>query len=256
MKLALIADLHGNMTAVQALENELIAQDVQRIWCLGDLVGKGPNSDRTFDWAVANCELILRGNWDEGVGARTFRADGFYYAQLGPQRMDKLMQFPLEHHALISGRRLRLIHGRPVMHRLLPVQAPQEELAPLFDPDFDVVGYADTHRPGLRTLNRGLLFNTGSVGNGLGIPMVQFVILEGAEGATPAPFDLRFFTLPYDTEAAVRETEAQHGLPNGHLFVSELKTGIYARGSRSSALQRPEHLPGSPIRSVLDLQLP
>jgi hypothetical protein len=39
---------------------------------------------------------------------------------------------------------------------------------------------------------------------------------------------LRFFTLPYDTEAAVRETEAQHGLPNGHLFVSELKTGIYA----------------------------
>ncbi len=230
MKLALISDLHGNMTAVEALENDLKARGIQRIWCLGDLVGKGPSSDRTFDWAMANCELILRGNWDEGVGAKAFRADGFYYTQLGPQRMAKLMLFPLEHRAVISGRRMRLIHGRPVMHRLLPVQAAQEDLAPLFDPDFQVVGYADAHRPGLRTLSRGLLFNTGSVGNGLGVNMVQYVILEGTEGAEPAPFDLRFVTVPYDIDAAVRETEAQPDLPNGQLFVSELKTGIYARG--------------------------
>ncbi len=237
MKLALIADLHGNMTAVDALETDLKARGIQRIWCLGDLVGKGPSSDRTFDWAVANCELILRGNWDEGVGARAFRADGFYYTQLGTQRMLRLMQFPLEHQVVISGRRMRLIHGRPVMHRLLPIQAPQEDLALLFDPDFQVVGYADAHRPGLRTLSRGLLFNTGSVGNGLGVNMVQYVILEGSEGQSPAPFDLRFVTMPDDIEAAVRETEAQPDLPSGQLFVSELQTGVYARAH----LQGPAH---------------
>lgn len=61
-RIALIADLHGNLPAVEALEQDLKIRSVDEIWCLGDIVGKGPSSPDTFDWAMAHCSLILRGN--------------------------------------------------------------------------------------------------------------------------------------------------------------------------------------------------
>lgn len=228
MRLALVADLHGNMTAVEALERDLKARSVDRVWCLGDLVGKGPSSDRTFDWAMANCEVILRGNWDEGVGARQFKNDAFYYDQLGEARMKRLVGLPMEHHCQISGRRIRLLHGRPTMPELLYIQGSGEGLQALLAPGFDVVGYADTHRQGLRVL-QGLVFNVGSVGNGMGINMVQYAIIEGEPGERPAPFDVCLITTPYDIEQAVLETQAQPALPNGDLFIQEIRTGVYAR---------------------------
>ena len=127
-RIALIADLHGNLPAVEALEQDLKTRSVDEIWCLGDIVGKGPSSPDTFDWAMAHCSLILRGNWDEGVASRTFsRNDQFYYSQLGEKRMRILAELPLEHHAIISGKHLRLLHGRPIMPVLQATHEPEEE---------------------------------------------------------------------------------------------------------------------------------
>ena len=232
MRLALIADLHGNMTAVEALERDLKARGIQTIWCLGDLVGKGPSSDKTFDWALANCQVVLKGNWDEGVGHMRFANDAFYYAQLGEARLHKLRQLPMEHHVRLSGRKIRLLHGRPTLPELLYIQGSGEALQAMLAPDFDVVGYADTHRQGLRVL-RGLVFNTGSVGNGMGLNMVQYAILQGDELNDAAPFDVQLITTPYDIDRAVLETQAQPHLPNGDLFIQEIRTGVYAnRGNR------------------------
>ncbi len=228
--IALVSDLHGNMTAVQALENDLKQRGADAIWCLGDLVGKGPSSDRTFDWAMANCDLILRGNWDEGVGMKLFPNDSFYYDQLGPQRLEKLLSFPLEHRTRLSGRNIRLLHGRPIMKELInPHLSPLADLDALFQDEFQVVGYADTHRQSLRTLSTGILFNTGSVGNGLGQNLVQYVLMEGDPNSDTAPFDLRMVTLPYNIEQAVEETMAQQNLPGASLFIKEIRSGIYAR---------------------------
>ena len=230
MTIALIADLHGNMTAVEALERDLKRRGADALWCLGDLVGKGPSSDRTFDWAIANCDLILRGNWDEGVGMKLFPNDTYYYRQLGKERLDRLTSFPLEHHTRLSGRNIRLLHGRPIMKDLInPHLSPVSELEALFAGGFHVVGYADTHRQSLRTLSSGMLFNTGSVGNGLGQNMVQYALMEGDPDNDKAPFDLRMVTLPYDIEQAVRETQDHPGLPNAQLFIKEIQSGVYAR---------------------------
>lgn len=230
MIIALIADLHGNMTAVKALERDLARRGADAVWCLGDLVGKGPSNDQTCDWAFANCSLILRGNWDEGISKKLFANDAFFYRQLGRQRMEKLMSLPLEHHLILSGRNIRLFHGRPVMKELLSANlSPEAELESLFQNRFQVVGYADTHRQSLRTLSGGILFNTGSVGNGLGQNLVQYALMEGSEEDGTAPFDLKMVTLPYDIAAAVREAEAYPDLPNKDLFIREITTGKYSR---------------------------
>jgi predicted phosphodiesterase len=229
-EIAVVADLHGNVPAVQALEKDLNRRNIGTVYCLGDIVGKGPSSAETFDWAFQHCQVIVQGNWDYGIGEKLFPNDQFYYDQLGPDRMQKLRDLPKEYSFTLSGRRIRLIHGRPVMQTLLTPSASSESLLPLFAPDYQVVGYADVHRQGMRMVDtQGILFNTGAVGNPLGVTMVQYCILRGDDQDSEAPLDINFVTLPYDRETAVRDTEAAPLLPNGALFSAELKNGIYAR---------------------------
>ncbi len=235
MTIALVADLHGNMPAVRALDEDLAARGIDRVWCLGDIVGKGPDSHLTFDWAMARCEVVLRGNWDEGIGARLFPLDAFYYQQLGEARMKALTQLPLEIRLTLSGRRIRLLHGRPVMKSLLHLNSPSEQLSWLFEGGFHVVGFADTHRQGQRTLD-GLLFNTGSVGNALGVPMVQYAILSGSDSERVTGLDVTMVTIPYDREQAVADTLSQPDLPYGKHFIHEVRTGQYMRRHRKKAV--------------------
>lgn len=229
-EIAVIADLHGNLPATLALEDDLKRRGIETVYCLGDIVGKGPSSAETFDWAFRHCQIIVQGNWDYGIGEKLFPNDKFYYDQLGIERMEKLQELPREFSFILSGRKIRLIHGRPVMQTLLTPSASSECLIPFFEPDYQVVGYADVHRQGMRMVDtRGILFNTGAVGNPLGVTMVQYSILRGDDHDHTAPLDISFVTLPYDKDAAIRDTEAAVLLPNGKLFSSELKRGIYAR---------------------------
>ena len=43
-KIAMLGDLHGNLTATLAMEKALKDYHVDEIWFLGDAVGKGPQS--------------------------------------------------------------------------------------------------------------------------------------------------------------------------------------------------------------------
>ena len=74
--------------------------------------------------------------------------------------------------------------------------------------------------------------NTGSVGNGLGVNMVQYAIMDGGDSPED-PLDIRLVTLPYDREKAVRLTlEAEkQGLRNAQAFINEIRTGVYDRPS-------------------------
>lgn len=230
MTIALIADLHGNLPATEALASDLKRRGIDRVWCLGDLVGKGPSSAETMDWAMAHCEIVLRGNWDEGISRRQFKNDAFYYDQLGERRMKMLAGLPLEHICVLSGRRVRLFHGRPIMQPLRFIQDDKACFEPFFAPDFDTVCYADTHRQGYRLLGTDRqLVNCGSVGNGLGVPMVQYALLSGTEGSEKAPLDVTMVTVPYDNAAAAQMTRDASGLHNADAFINEVLTGIYSR---------------------------
>lgn len=226
LSIALVADLHGNWPAVQALETWLSQHHTGPVWCLGDLVGKGPHSDRTFDWAIKNCQVILGGNWDYAVGQSEFKNDSFFHQQLGKERLSALCQLPREKQLVLSGRKIRLIHGRPVMPRLLNIQDDVNQLKEQLQPDFDWLIYADTHRQGMRTLG-GQVVNIGSVGNALGLPLVQFAVLCGTMGDQSAPLEIRMITLPYDNQAAADDAMAEAGLPYPEAYVHEVLTGAY-----------------------------
>jgi predicted phosphodiesterase len=68
MRIAVIGDLHANLPALSA-----VLDDVQRIgadglYCVGDVVGRGPHPNEVADWLRTLEIPTVQGNWDEAVG--------------------------------------------------------------------------------------------------------------------------------------------------------------------------------------------
>lgn len=73
MKRALISDIHSNIEALEAVLADIRAQGIDEVFCLGDLVGYGPNPREAID-EVAKCKVCLLGNHDQGA---LFDPEGF-----------------------------------------------------------------------------------------------------------------------------------------------------------------------------------
>src|SRR5689334_11953689 len=64
MRVAVISDIHGNAHALDAVLEALEAEGTEALWCLGDLVGYGPQPNRCTTAVAARAELCLVGNHD------------------------------------------------------------------------------------------------------------------------------------------------------------------------------------------------
>ena len=73
MRRALISDIHGNLEALEAVLEHIEAQSIEEIYCLGDIVGYGPNPRECVD-RVTRCAICLLGNHDQGA---LFDPEGF-----------------------------------------------------------------------------------------------------------------------------------------------------------------------------------
>src|SRR5688500_17324173 len=70
---ALISDIHSNLEALTAVLADIQKQNVSEIYCLGDIIGYGPNPRECID-LVRQCKVVLLGNHDQGA---MFDPDGF-----------------------------------------------------------------------------------------------------------------------------------------------------------------------------------
>jgi diadenosine tetraphosphatase ApaH/serine/threonine PP2A family protein phosphatase len=73
VKRALISDIHSNIEALEAVLADIQSQDITEIYCLGDLVGYGPNPRECID-LITRCKVCLLGNHDQGA---LFDPEGF-----------------------------------------------------------------------------------------------------------------------------------------------------------------------------------
>jgi diadenosine tetraphosphatase ApaH/serine/threonine PP2A family protein phosphatase len=64
MRVAVISDIHGNLHALDAVLAALEEEQPDSLWCLGDLVGYGPQPNRCTTAVAARAELCLAGNHD------------------------------------------------------------------------------------------------------------------------------------------------------------------------------------------------
>jgi len=123
---ALISDLHGNLEALTRVLEEIQKNGVETLFCLGDVVGYGPDPEACVDLVRERCAATVRGNHDEALfsGADHFNVlarDALHYSRekLKPrilrgrrsaERWEWLRSLPLR---LRKGEAL-FVHGSPV----------------------------------------------------------------------------------------------------------------------------------------------
>ncbi|WP_099355735.1 metallophosphoesterase family protein [Fredinandcohnia onubensis] len=244
MSIALISDIHGNMTALEAVLEHIKVREIKTIICLGDLVGKGPNSAAAVDRIQEVCEVVLLGNWDDFI-QNEHPDDGitWHRNQLGKERLSYLGTLPFHYDFYMSGKYIRLYHAsaKSVHHRVVPMIHSDEEkramfdhsewITPLEEKTPDIIGFGDIHAALIEPMNtEQTLLNVGSVGNPLDTVHATFAILHGNyQSREVAPFSIEIVRVPYDIEKELR-IATEMGVPYFDKYAVELREAVY-RGS-------------------------
>lgn len=245
--IAVISDIHGNLTALEAVLADIERAGIRRIFNLGDLVGKGPRSAEVVDRCRAVCEVIVQGNWDADVAARrtTYHAPIWHHDQLGPERNRYLASLPGCVDVMLGGQTARFYHASQIspFHRIYATAARDVHRAMFSNTEFTgygetptIVGYGDIHTPYMLSFEGRTLFNAGSVGNPLDMPMACYCVLEAKEGPAAAPWSCSFIRVPYDIEAEISAAGAS-GMPDLDYYASELRTAVYRGLTASKSAQ-------------------
>lgn len=119
MRYAIISDIHGNLAAFQAVLQDIGERGgVERIWCLGDIVGYGPDPKECIALLRKYDHVCVAGNHDWGAIAKISTEDFNPEAaaacqwtgqQLNDDEIEYLASLPL----IVTEGDFTLAHGSP-----------------------------------------------------------------------------------------------------------------------------------------------
>jgi putative phosphoesterase len=227
-RVAIVTDIHGNVSALQASLQAIEAMGVERVYCGGDLVGYGPHPNEVCALIEEREIATIYGNYDYAIG-RDLEDCGCAYVtrhdrELGQQSVAWTLAHTSEHSKAfmrelpfdlrfaLGDNRIRLVHGSPrKVNEYLFEDKPArtfERIAALSDCDVLVFGH--THKPWIHEYGGVLFVNCGAVGKPKdGDPRAAFAVVEVDEtGAVRASIE----RATYDADAVAREVAAA-GLP-------------------------------------------
>lgn len=119
MRCAIISDIHGNLDALEAVLAD--AGDVDQTWCLGDLVGYGPQPNECVARLRERNALCVAGNHDRACigmmdtnefNPEASEAAQWTHAQLTPEHMEFLSALPERLQVGEQGE-FTVVHGSP-----------------------------------------------------------------------------------------------------------------------------------------------
>jgi len=173
MKIGLIADIHGNLFALDAVLADLAADRVDRLICLGDIALLGPHpSEVIARLRSLGCPSVL-GNVDAWVLDATLveqsnsALSAWNVAQLTDADRAYLRACPMTLEVpLDEGVTLLACHGSPRSYYEVVAAGtpPADLLAMIADPRPALVAGGHTHRQLLRRDGETMFVNPGSVG--------------------------------------------------------------------------------------------
>lgn len=233
-RIAIISDIHGNIPALNAVLSDIKSRSITRIFCLGDLAGKGPSSAEAVDTIREHCEVVIKGNWDYFMTEQEHDMLMWHQNKLGRERLSYMRELPIYVEFYMSGKLVRLCHASPndLFHRV-HLSTSIEERMKLFmatktlNKEADVVGYGDIHGAHIDNFLGKTIFNAGSVGNPLEITQASYAVIEGVyESQENLPFTISLVRVPYDIELAVDHAN-ESDMPDKQEYINELKTAVY-----------------------------
>jgi len=252
-KIAVISDIHGNLVALNEVLKDIKERGVDRIICLGDIVGKGPKPKESLDIIREKCHYVVKGNVDEfcAMDEANTVLRKWTQVRLDKARREYIMNLPITVEFYMSGSYIRLFHASPQgIHNKIYPHDPMEKRLKLFenteytgDIEPDIIGYGEVHTSFVQRLCNKTIFNAGSVGNPLELNLgegggntmettqASYAILEGYYGCREIkPFSIQLIRVPYDIELAVQQAKEEN-IPQLKEYIVELRKGIY-RGAQ------------------------
>ncbi|CAN7443822.1 metallophosphoesterase family protein [Pararhizobium sp. LjRoot235] len=226
MKIAVIADIHGNDLALEAVLADIAVQGIEDVVNLGDHLSGPLNAARTADTLLARDFPSIRGNHDRWLitvdPAEMGRSDRTAFDELQPRHLEWLRALPA---TLVHRQEVFLCHGTPQSDTTYWLEAltadgvvhmaeRQGIEAAAVGTDFPVILCGHTHiQRSVRLADGRLVINPGSVGCPgyeddepvphkveAGSPDACYAILSKVGGR----WDVTFRKVPYDNMAMSR----------------------------------------------------
>lgn len=233
---AILSDIHGNLTALEAVLEDVNDQKVDRIVCLGDVIGYGPEPCACLD-RVAEFEFCVLGNHDssalfdpEGFNVAAEQAIFWTRAQIecgsdGSDASRRRMQLICSLPRLVDEGNVLFVHGSPrgpTNEYVFPEDTQNlKKMEKLFSLVPHLCFQGHTHVPGVFTTDlrfvrpvdtgagydtndrrQRLMINVGSVGQPRdGDPRSCYVIFDEEK--------VEFRRVTYDIEKTIQAIEAE-----------------------------------------------
>jgi len=179
--IAFLADVHGNLAALEVVLAELKRLGVKRFFVAGDLLLGGMEPLQVWHRLQSLGAICVRGPSDMALGSidpgsllpideeqrRQARLFAETRAAIGDLVAERLRRLPEQQRIpLVDGREVLMVHGSPADgHREISHDMSDEEVLELLDDDpADIIVCGSTHVPFQRTVEEYHIVNVGSVG--------------------------------------------------------------------------------------------
>lgn len=248
-RIALLSDVHGNATALEAVLTDAESQAVTDYWFLGDLLMPGTGRRNILDrLEQLPISLQVRGNWEDSLWhALHQKLDltrpshlyltklcHFVLEEICPEEIDRMRELPLQVLTEVAGLKIAVSHHLPDKNwgRELIHIGNQTDFDRLFEGNKAVIAiYGHIHQQFLRYGTGGqLIINPGSIGQPFFLDATlrqdlraQYAILEIDETGMK---DVDMRRVAYDVEQELaRARELQ--LPYYEIYEESLVNGIH-----------------------------
>ena len=248
-RIALLSDVHGNATALEAVLADAESQAVTDYWFLGDLLMPGTGRRNILDrLEQLPISLQVRGNWEDSLWhALHQKLDltrpshlyltklcHFVLEEIHPEEIDRMRELPLQVLTEVAGLKIAVSHHLPDKNwgRELIHIGNQSDFDRLFEGNEAVIAiYGHIHQQFLRYGTGGqLIINPGSIGQPFFLDATlrqdlraQYAILEIDETGMK---DVDMRRVAYDVEQELaRARELQ--LPYYEIYEESLVNGIH-----------------------------
>jgi putative phosphoesterase len=231
MRIALLADIHGNDTALKAVLNDIAENGgVDKYWVLGDLVAIGPAPIKVIEILRELPAVIIRGNTDRYVctGDRPpFLEEAQVDARLIPTLVevegdfswcqgavtiagwfDWLSNLPMEYSTKLPDEtKVLCVHASPGNddgQGIKQSMSQQEIENQLIACKESLICVAHTHQPFDISVNRKRIINPGSVSNPIGKDVrASYAVIDAREDG----YHIEHYRVAYDQQAVIDRLE-------------------------------------------------
>lgn len=234
MRLAFIADIHGNAVALESVLNDIQKKSVDKIYVLGDLCYRGPEPQRTLDLIRSLETEVIKGNADEWIvrGIKEGEVPEQVYQIMNVERNWAVSKLNEDSIAYLKGlpTNLNLEFGRVKIQAFHATPNSLFETVQPFDRDgiiqekfflqeADIYIFAHIHKSFIRYINGKSVINTGSVSLPFdGINTSSYLLIDIGENYLKTSI----IRVEYDVNKVIQQLK-ELNYPNKKFIISALE---------------------------------